>query len=252
MRRAVWRWLTVFDGWTVIGRRRGLYRDPITKTHPELRIDSALFRIVERGYVEPAQLSLDGSAPPFEVVLTAGPWLGQFRGNGQVLSYFGDIRRIAAIPAGKPGGAWAQAIGLALQQRWRERAARATIGRVGEDKRLTVRLGQFTRRDLLNLFPPNLTAEAVLGGSHPGRAKGYWKEAIAALKGQHLVTFHEELRPLRAGRLGWQEEWLDQPLDIRPDNQGKAAIAEIAKRAREARGARAKRRGLAGALYGAD
>ena len=111
MRRQVWRWLTSFDGLTVIGRRKGVFRDPTTKQIPDLWVDSSLFLIVERGFVEPQQLSLDDSAPPFEVTLAAGPWLNQFRGNSQVLTYFGRYDGSRAYRLESPAGRWLSRLG---------------------------------------------------------------------------------------------------------------------------------------------
>jgi hypothetical protein len=232
--------MATFDGWTIVGRRKGKYRDPVTRQIPDLWVDSALFRIVERGFVEPAQLALDASTPPVEVTLAPGPWLAEFRGNKRVLSYFGTINRIAAIPAGKPSGAWAHSVGLALQQRWRERAVRAEVRRVGEDKHLTVSFGHFTRRDLLGLFPPDPSVVSVLRSSHPGRAKTYWRDAIAALKEQGLIGHYAEAPSSPVSRRHWEAVWLEQPLDIRPGRHGSDAIAEIVASARRARRSRGR------------
>lgn len=53
----------------------------------------------------------------------------------RILADFGNVRKLAVIKAGKPSGAWAQAIGLALQERWRERASYPQPVRVGDDRR---------------------------------------------------------------------------------------------------------------------
>lgn len=240
MRQQIWRWLVLFDGLQVVGCRPGRYRDPATKKVLDLQSTDALIRIMGRR--DPVQPALDGSAPPIDVTFAAGPWLNQFRGNRQVLADFGDLRKLAAIPAGKPSGAWAQSIGLALHQLWRERSSRADIAYVGDSKKLTVRVGSYTRRDLLDLFPPEPTVEEVLRSLNPRRAREYWRDAINLLKQEGRIGYYQELKPLKAGRQGWAEEWLDQPLDIRPGEDGKQDVAEIAQRAKNARGARAKRR----------
>jgi hypothetical protein len=242
LRRQIWEWLAVFDAWRVIGRRQGKYPDPITRELLDLQTLDELVHVSGVGYPPGTQMSLGASATPSEVTLTAGPWLARFRGNRQVLSDFGEVRRLAAIPAGKPSGAWAQAIGLALQQCWRERASYAEVKHVGEAKRLTVRLGTFTRRKLLDLFPPRPTLDEVLTNANPARGRTYWNDAIKTLKKEKIIGSYHELEELGVGRQGWIEQWLDQPLDIRPDSDGLAAIAEIARSAKVARTARAKRR----------
>jgi hypothetical protein len=246
MRRQVWRWLALLDASLVIGRRPGKYRDPDTHQQIDLTSLDALIRIT--GQRKPAQLAFDDSAPPLEVTYAAGPWIEQWRGKRHILTYFGDVRRLAAIPAGKPSGAWAQAIGLALNQRWRERSSYADIGHVGEDKTLTVRFGMFTRRELLDPFPPDPSADDILEGPNPRYAKAYWRDAIALLKQHGVVGHYREIGVLPDKRQGWQRVWLDQELDIRPAADGKQAAAEIATRARAVRRARATRKTKPGQL----
>jgi hypothetical protein len=171
---------------------------------------------------------------------TLVPWVQQWRGNHRVLSYFGDVRKLAAIPAGKPSGAWAQAIGLALQQWWREKSSTAIPALTGDDNRLTVRFVQHpTRRLLLDMFPPTPTVDDILNSHDPGRAKSYWRDAITLLKQTGMIAHYRELGTVTLKRQGWAREWLDQELDIRPDDEGKAAVAEIAHRARRVKRVRA-------------
>jgi hypothetical protein len=236
-RRTVWRWMALFDAMKVIGRRPGKYRDPDTREVIDLTSDDALIRIT--GKRVPAQLAFDDSAPPLEVTYVAGPWIEQWKNNHQVLTYFGDVRKLASIPARRPSGAWAQAVGLALQQRWREGSASADVAHVGEDNTLTVRVKHFTRRELLDMFPPSPTVDDVLHSANPKRAQAYWREAIAQLKLAKVVGFYREADQPPAKRQGWAEAWLDQPLDIRPTEEGRRAIARIAERVRRVRRPRA-------------
>jgi hypothetical protein len=224
MRRRVWRWLAMFDAAQVIGRRPGKYRDPDSKEVIDLTSIDALIRIT--GQRKPAQLAFDASVPPIEVTYAAGPWIEKWRGNRQILTYFAvDVRKLAAIPAGKPSGAWAQAIGLALHQRWRERSAYSEIHHVGEDRSLTVNFGTFTRRELLDLFPPDPSVDEVLNGPNPRYAKDYWHDAIQLLKYKGIVSYYKEFGALPDKRQGWQQAWLDQKIDIRPSEEGKRAPA---------------------------
>lgn len=245
MRQTIWRWLLVFDSLTVIGKRPGQYRDPKTKEIIDLRSVDALIRIT--GHREPVQPALDGSAPPLEVTFVAGPWLDQHRGNSQVLFYFGEIRRLAKLPAGQAAGAWAQSIGLALNQRWRERANDATVSAVGADRHLTARFRPFTRRDLLSLFRAQPDFEILLHGDKPHRAREYWEDAIQLLRtpSTRIIGHYEALVPLPPARKGWQAAWLDQPLDIRPSGEHLQAAAAIAQRATTARRGRAARKSKA-------
>jgi hypothetical protein len=244
-RQRLWRWLLVYDSLAVIGQRPGVYRDPATRKKLELGSVDALIRIT--GARAPLQPAFDASAPPADVTFVAGPWLNAWRGNHRILTHFGDIRRLAALPAGKAGGAWAQSIGLALHQRWRERAARAEVIPVGEDRHLTTRVGTFTRHDLLNLLRAEPDFEAVLASDKPHRAKHYWDEAIKLLQGADvgLIGHYAELEAAPAGRKGWQAAWLAQPLDIRPKGSDTVAVASIASQAKTVRRRMAPRKARA-------
>jgi hypothetical protein len=233
MRRKVWRWLLIFDSMKVYGKRPGVYRDRLTKEVLNLTSADALIRLT--GMRGPAQLAFDNSSPPLEVSWVAGPWLDRFRNNTQVLQFFGDINKLAAIPSGQPRGAWAQSIGLALNQLWRERAAKSKVSRAGDDNRLTIIFDPlFTRFELLNMFRAEPWIEDVLNSNNPQRAKDNWKGAIRILRHEAGVIGHyEELEPEVPAqrRLGWQMNWLHQKLDIRPKDEWMNAIAEVCKQA---------------------
>jgi hypothetical protein len=47
-----------------------------------------------------------------------------------------------------------------------------------------------------------------------------------------VIAHYREIGRTTQKRQGWAREWLDQQLDVRPDEEGKAAVAEIAERAR--------------------
>jgi len=243
MRRTIWRWMNLIESLVVIGQRRGRYRDPETRAILDLMSHDALIRIM--GQMVPG-CPPDPSRPPLEVTFAAGPWIERWQGRRDILSYFGEVRRLAAIPAGKPSGAWAQSIGLAVQQIWRERAHDAVIARVGEENKLTARLRPVTRRQLLTLFPPSPTVHEVLSGPNPKRARTYWDQAIRILRGERLIGHYREIDTLNERREGWAEAWLDQAIDIRAADDDLAAIAEIAGRAGSVTRARRRRRPVRG------
>jgi len=241
-RRQVWRWLAMFTAMEVIGTRTGRYKDKATGEAYDLTSRDPLLVLAGRRMA--AQLAFDDSQPPIEVTLGAGAWLDRWRGNAQVLWYFGDVRKLAAIPAGKPSGAWARSIGLALQQRWREESATAGVAHVGEQNKVVTFTGPFTRAELLDLFPPSPTLDEMLAGPNPARARAYWKDAIGLLKEQGTIGYYREQTRLAAGRQEWAAEWKAQEINIEPpaDSASALAIAEIASRAKTARKARAKRK----------
>ncbi|MDP8909299.1 MAG: hypothetical protein M3N47_09340 [Chloroflexota bacterium] len=237
-RHRVWRMLLLIESLKVIGKRPGTYNDPRTRQVIDTAGRDPL--IVVRG-ARYATGPSTGQDVPIDVTIIAGAWIDEHRGNRQVLTDFGDVLKLANIPAGQPAGAWAQSVGLALNQRWRERAARADIARVGEDAHTTVRFGQhFTRRDLLEMFRAEPYYQDVLGGPNPSRARKHWDDAIKLLKGAGVIGYYAEVEQLPAGRQGWQAAWLAQPLDIRPTEDGRRDAAEI-KRAAIVAAAKAKR-----------
>lgn len=236
MRAKIWRWLLLFDSMRIHGKRPGKYWDKIAKKELDLTSQDAFIRVTGLRKEKTDEQS-GHTETPLEVSWVAGAWVDQWRNNDRVLQYFGDIRRIAVLPAGKPSGAWAQSIGLALNQCWREQAARAEIAYVGEENKMTARFQPFTRWQLLSLFRAEPWVEDLLSGTNPQRAQNYWKEAIRLLRyDAGIIGHYDELDPLPASRKGWQEPWLKhQRLDIRPKLESIKALAEIAQSARRAR-----------------
>jgi len=230
MRGQMWHWLRVFSCWEIIGRRKGIYKDPDTKKLIDLQATEALFHI--SGREDPdgeTTFALYDSRPPIVVVLARSAWLNKVADNARILAYFGDIRKLAVIPGGKTSGAWARAIGMALNQIWREEATRTEVVAVGEDRKLTARCRPLTRRELLTMFTPTPSVEEVLGGSSPKRVLEYWSGAIAFLK-RDIIGYISEPEP-PSERKGRYTVWLDQEVDIRPAQEGVADIAVMAKRA---------------------
>jgi hypothetical protein len=245
-RAKVWRWMLLFDSLAVIGARRGTWREPRDGDKKREKIDpaklqsqDALLKIIGTRATE--QGTFDNSAPPEEVSFVAGPWVNQFRGNREILSQFGNVRAVAAIPRGKPSGAWAACVGFALQQKWREQAAKTPITRITKnDKKLaTQKFAPFTRRKLLSqLWRSDVAPEAILDGDHPSYAKDYWDAAMGLLKENGVIGYYKEVQPLKTTGYGWQDEWLDQPLDIRPAGETRKDAMKISQSA-----SAAKRRG---------
>jgi len=211
----------------VIGERPGKYRDPLTKKMLDLQSRDPLIRIVGSRFPMKDGVQ-DNSQPPIEFSIVAGQWVERFRNNPAVLTYFGDIQKIAAIPAGHTPGAWAHGIGPALRQRWRESASRMKVTHHGDDNRVVARREKpFTRRELFNTFRPIPDVYDILASANPGRAKKNWDEMVKHLKDAHVIKYYKEMAPLPEKEQGWQDAWLDQPLDIRPDQEGMEALAKL-------------------------
>ena len=240
-RRKVHRWLRNFAGLKLGGTRRGVYRDPMTKEVLPMDSYGALFHIDEISL--PAQRTLlPGFATPLGFELSAGKWLKPHLGNRQILTQFGEVRRLANIPGGKPSGAWARGIGIALQQGWRQQAARVKVSHAGDENRAVVHFQPFTRKELLGLlnFPPDVNE--ILAGEHPQRAVGYWNEAVKLLREAGVIgpgrDDYRELEPLPETRQGWGAAWLGQTLQIRPGPKETEDVVEIHTAAQKAKRAR--------------
>lgn len=241
-RRQVWQWLLMCADLIIIGARPGTYRDPDTKEKEDLTSNDPFIMIA--GKKMPKQMTFDGSETPREITIAPGEWIDRFRGKRHILPDFGNVLLLAGIPADKPSGAWAQAIGMTLNQKWREAsAARVELSHAGEENKLTVRYPPFTRRELLETIPPRpeFDVRTILNGPNPKRAQEYWKKAISILKRRGQIGHCVERSRIPTTRTGWKEAWLDQKLDIRPKEEGLQATAEIHKKAKEARRARTRK-----------
>lgn len=228
LRERVWRWLNIFTTMRVIGERGATYQDAMTGRSQRLVSEDSLIAIV--GIDRASELA---RRTPLQVSLTAGRFPDRYRGNHRVLTYFGNVRELAVIPAGKPSGAWAQAIGLALGQHWRDHAANS-----GSDGAAPA----ISRRALLDTIRAQPSVQEVLTGQHPKRAVTYYNQAIELLKQRGVIGDYVE-PPSPRGRQGWAEAWLDQLVEVRPGAAGLAAMDRIATSAsRRAIGPRRSRR----------
>lgn len=224
-RAMIWSSLQTIGRAQVYGRRSGKFADSKTKKALDLSVTGPLLLVsTER---TSAQALLDGDDPPSTVTLRPSTWLDGLRGNAQVLTYFGDLSSIVSIPDGTPSGALAQRIGIFLNQRWRESARKAEVIRVGETKHETAKYQSFTRRGVLEFSKHLAEVEAILRGPAPQRAMAYWEKAIDILKTVQVVGHYKDLGRLTSGRKGWQDEWLDQRIDIRPGRVGTKAIVAL-------------------------
>ena len=233
----------MFNAWAVVGTGWGTFTDKKTGQTIDVSSRGPLFTST---ILYLAQGTLDNSAPPVGATFTLGDFLRRVRDYPQVMASFGTYARLAKIPRGKPSGAWAAAIGLALLVRWRELASRADtrVTTPGEQNRLIIRTQNFTRRYLLETFPPEPTAAEVLNGPQPGRAKKYWRDAITPLRREGIIgpksaDYQELGGPLP--RYHWAEPWLDGSLEIRPAPARQPDFLALTARAGEER-KRSKRR----------
>jgi hypothetical protein len=248
-RREVWHDLRTFAHVGVFGRRRAYA--PKKGESDILATFGPLIAFLEVADT-PGQLALDGSEPPREVTLQAGPWLARIvQDDPSLLPFFVDTRAIAQLPDEQPHYAWAKAIGWALNHRLRVSAQNATERRQGEDangkpKPPKLETRPFTRRELLDYLNPGPRYADILAGPHPKRAVRLWDDAIALLKQQGVIGtgrgdyVEHGPAPWRKpkdwpkGKLfkpqGWQAAWLEQKLTIRPGPNGQELLRDLRRR----------------------
>lgn len=241
--------LLMFNAWAVVGTNWGTFTDPKTGQAIDVSSRGPLFTST---ILYPAQGTLDGSAPPVGATFTLGDFLRRVHRFPQVMASFSTYARLAKIRRGKPSGAWAAVIGLALLVRWRELASKPStrVTTPGEHNRLTVRTQHFTRRYLLEAFPPEPTAAEVLASENPARAKKYWRDAIAILRREGIIgpdpaDYQELGGPLP--RYQWADPWLDEALEIRPAPACEGDFLALTERAGQERKKRRRRKPKNGA-----
>ena len=250
MRLQIWQWLLVLEASEIIGVRRGVYRDPAGKQIPVESWDPFI-RITGKEFETGRQMRLDDVEAPLRVSFVAGETLNRFRGNSQILSFIGNIRKVGQLPFGKPKRAWARSICLALHQIWRTDASNAQDSRPGDEKnKASVKITRkITRYELLNMFEVEPYIKEIINGPNPQRAVQYWDGAIKELKSPQLdiISYYKPMGRSLDHNAPWTKEdyryWLfDQPLDIRPNADTTAAMLEIAKRAKTARTSRKRKK----------
>lgn len=242
-RRGLARTLLMLNAWTVTGTGWGEFRDKDGRS-----IDvSSCGPLFTSTILYPRQQTLLDNPEPLGATFTLGDFLRRVKDHPQVMASFGSYARLARIPRGKVSGAWAASIGLALLTRWRELAGKpgTKVATAGEANRLTVQTQHFTRRYLIETYPPEPTAADVLAGPQPGRARRYWRDAIALLRREGIIgpapaDYRELGKPLP--RYRWADAWLDEPLDIRPAPAYQGDFHALAQRAVHERKKRQRRK----------
>jgi len=234
-RQEVWRYLLLGESLSNPARRPGRFVDEDGEVIETIARDG-LYRVF--GEEWPDQPALDGSTPPVTVTIGLHPEIEKLVNREDVLTFFGDVLMLAPIPDGQTSGRWARAMGLSLNQLFRQRQRLARVKYQGEDNLPAIPF-TFTRKDVLVYVAADV--EAILAGNDPSRAREYWEAAIDLLlppksagdkRAGVLATRPRELTPLPGGRRtwkgwrqGWQTFWYEQQrLEFRPGPDGVKAL----------------------------
>jgi hypothetical protein len=231
MRVIVYNRLCLLSQLSSHGERVEKYTDSITKKKQKIYGLGQLIYLLNPYFTE--QQIKDGETIPTAVTVVAGDKLNEYRGNHKVLQDIGNARRLAGLPTGQAQGDWAVSIGLALNYYWRQDASRVQLNRVGEDKLPSPMFNQFTRHQMLDMFPSvKFPVDDILESDTPNRARKYWDGAIKLLRKKGVISWVSPSAQLP--RQGWQKVWLyEEKLDIRPANEAKQNVIDIAKAAQK-------------------
>ncbi len=231
MRETIYKRLCLLSQLSNHGERVEMYKDSLTNKREKIYGFGKLIYLLDPYFTK--QQIESGDTIPTAVTVTAGDKLNQYRGNHKILQDIGNARRLAGLPTGQAQGEWAVGIGLALNYYWREGASRVGLTRVGEHNSLSPVFSKFTRHQLLDMFPSvKFPVEGILQSADPKRAQKYWDGAIKLLKKRGVISYNSPAAKLP--RQGWQKIWLyEEKLDIRPANEARQNVIEIAQSAQK-------------------
>jgi hypothetical protein len=227
-RRMLWEALQLLAQTSVTGTITGRYRDK--RGRPLTYVEKAPVIVIKKTVFAEGDKNHDGTVhkdkTPLRVMFSAGGFFAEHRGDKKVLSSISDTRQLSGITPGKPSGQWAQSLTMALNQHWRENAARCEIMRVGEDSHETVKIKKITRRELFSILRPEPNPIEILDGKDPKRARQYWDAAIEILREKKIAVL-VGTSTAKLPRFGWREPWLDESLDIRPHPENRPTIENL-------------------------
>lgn len=237
MRRQVFDYLLAGQQAWVIGNRGGKYKDP-ERGVIDTEVASRPFAIMS--YTMPQRGLYPALDVPLEVSLQVSAEWKKLLGEPRVRQYLDGLEAVMAIPGGKAAGAWARSMAQALFQHWR-------VMSTTPPRERTLR----TRRELLCTIPPKLAdVESILEGDKPGRALTYWKEAVRMLVDFDTVADTGEAQAVLIAKppagYGWQNAWLDTPVDLQPANTALIHYKELAASATAKRTKRGRKSGTSG------
>lgn len=222
-RRVVWNYLRFCARANLMGRRTGVYRDPITKQEIPTSIDGPIWRFMkEERPVQPSLFNEEEVPVRVQIAvstewthLSTSPVLAQFLPMGELL---GSIR------PDKPSGAWARALGLALAGFWRRQPRAALDGSIKP-----------TRHELLTAYTPKIAPpEELFASKNPRRALEYWRGALQILVEEGFLaksgeaTRTADQMSAELPRYHWQQVWFDATIDVTPGPNMEDAVRRCA------------------------
>jgi len=218
----VWSFVKFGERAQIIGRRTGKYQ--IDGETIDTTIHGAAWRVMKTETPDPPAL-YSALETPVRAEIVISKELTALITNPKAAQYFQCGEVLGAIPSGKPAGAWARVIGLALLSFWRRKPREHDAGTLKP-----------TRRELLNHYAAKIAPyEEILESANPARVIEYWCGALQILADEGFIERTGEAaitaKAMRAGlpRQNWQDLWLDQSVIIEIGAKTKPAFEKVLK-----------------------
>ncbi|BCM94530.1 hypothetical protein IAD21_06437 (plasmid) [Abditibacteriota bacterium] len=211
MHKRLYQFMRFAERATVIGVRRGKYKDKHTGQTIPTEIRASLWRIIKVEMPEQQSLYPEMDVPVSVELVMSREWTSLLT-QPQTAQYLPMGELLGSIPGNKPSGAWARVIGLALASFWRRLPRESMDGSVKP-----------TRRELLERYPPKTgSVSDVLATHNPQYIITYWCGALQILSDAGFIARdgdpQKSAKEMRAElpRQGWADVWLDTQIDIQP------------------------------------
>lgn len=223
MHDKIWNFVKFGERANIVGKRTGKYQ--MDGQEVNTSIQAAAWRVMKTENPQaPGSLNLFATLEtPIRAEIVISRELTALITNPNVAQYFQCGEVLGGIPNGKPGGAWARVIGLALLSFWRRKPREHRAGTLKP-----------TRRELLNHLAAKIAPyDEILESPNPSRAIDYWCDALQILadeqfierSGEAAITAKEIKSALP--RKNWQKLWLDQTVSIEPGAKTKPVFEKV-------------------------
>lgn len=210
--------------------RRGRYKmTTSSKTVGSIEVssDDMLYRITKRIFSE------EDRSDCLALILEPAGIMKEYAGQRHILSDFGSVKALLDVKQpNRPPGMLARSVGATLNQLFRENSSRVTEGHNGDNNRPVAKFDTFKRRQLLlsiQAYKCEFDVLEFLSTKHGKRLADYWNDAIKELQRLGVIGYYKELGELDFSGRDWRDNWLDQPLIIRPGAEGTVDALTIAK-----------------------
>jgi hypothetical protein len=221
MHAQIWSFIKFGERAHIIGKRTGAKYQDGDGNEIDTTIHGAAWRVMKTE--TPDQPTLYAALEtPVRAEIVVSKELTALLTSRYTAQYLMGGEILGAIPGGKPSGAWARVLGVALMSFWRRKPREHTAGTLKP-----------TRRELLDHYAAKVAPyEEVLESGKPGRVIDYWCGAMQILADEGFIERSGEAaisaKTMRDAlpRQNWQDAWLDEAVNIAPSAAMRAQIEE--------------------------